>query len=173
MAKGFKGLFLREVDEVDETKVTQLPSVSASANTVDVLTDNVRPINEIYEESQLGIEGIYSIIGFLDGLPNELDTVSKKSTLLKMLNAAKFDIPKLYLDADERISVLNAYVADSALTATQEIETSEKQIAELKEAIEMLENKKKNTKEVADAQAKLIQEEVGKLKSLQSYVEIA
>lgn len=174
---GIKNFFIKEEksQEVGDISsiLNSLPSVknnpNESLNSVESIIE-VESVDDLFKN--LGMTNqIYDVLPFIDSLPQSMDLLSKKSSLIKILQAAKYDIEKLKTNAWECISALEQAGANLIKEAEnkntfrkQEIENKLAEIESLEKEIE--EETRKQVRQV-----NLFNEEINKLKTIGSYIE--
>lgn len=175
----FKDLFVKPTENkaIGGNDVSSILNSLPTAKTevrVDLVEpiDGVQSVGELYERLGMATSNkIYDVSPFIDSLPSSLDMVSKKTTLAKILQAARHDIEELKINADECISALEQANIVTLQTTEQENDKRksiiQSKLAEIKELeLEIEDEVSRQTQ-----QGILFNEEITKLKTIKGYLE--
>jgi hypothetical protein len=115
-----------------------------------VSTDQYLDIGQLYSVFNMktpGVDTIYMIESYITTLPETLPAELRRSIILKIIDASGFDFDQLLNDGIDRVSQLNDYSARFASRTEEiverhnvEIDALERQIQQIREAI----NERKN-----------------------------
>lgn len=133
---------------------------------------NIESIEDLYD--RLGMSDtnqIYDVLPFIDSLPQSMDLISKKTSLVKILQAAKYDIEKLKTNAWECIKMLEQANADFIKSVENKNEFRKQEIENKLIEIENLEKEIEEETKKQVQQGNLFNEEISKLKTIKSYIE--
>lgn len=150
---GFKDLFI-EKEEVEEKEI-DLDALAAGMSTGDdtLFESNVEVadldtsnkdniVEEIYIANNLSNldKSIFKVEDLMKTLPPEMPTASKKATVESIMKTVGLVVDDTVADGNERIEILNASLNKTVDSITNNINSAEEKIEQLK--IEISENEK-------------------------------
>ena len=142
---GFKDLFI-EKEEVGEKEI-DLDTLAAGMSTGDdtLFGSNVEVADLDTSNKDNIVEEIYIANNFkvedlMKTLPPEMPTASKKATVESIMKTVGLVVDDTVADGNERIEILNASLNKTVDSITNDINTAEEKIEQLK--IEIAENEK-------------------------------
>lgn len=156
-----------DVDEV--VKSTLWDEAPPSGSTTDQYLDIERLYN-IFSMKTQGTDTIYLIESYISTLPETLPAELRRSIILKIVAASGFDFDQLLSDGIDRVSQLNDYSSKFASRTEEivgrrnvEIDALERQIQQIREAI----NERKN---LHKRQFLTIESEAQRLKAVLDFI---
>ena len=133
--------------------------------------DGATTVEEVYAKWGMSENKIYEVIPYIDSLPKTLDSVTKKTTLLSLLqNAAKLRLEDLIDNADSCIDVLQSEREAVVLASSASIQEMEKIIELKREEIEELRVDIINKRTKCESQLAIFDEESNKLKIIKGHI---
>jgi len=175
-----KGLFLKEKESTATVNLEEILANIPDASDANIQEDTfevmgnmegIAFVEEVYAKLGMTENKIYEVIPYIDSLPNTLDSVTKKTTLLNLLqHAAKFNLTDLSDNADQCLSVLKTAreaTITASETALQEMQSviaaKELEIEELRAAIA-------NEKTKCERQIAIFDDESNKLRVIKNHI---
>lgn len=163
--------------EVDESSIpvpeTAEPLAEVACN-IDVNIDSMANIVEdIFSQSGVSdrSNSIYTVQALINTLPPEMTTAKKQATVSGILSVSGKPLPVLLDDAKNRLEILEAAQNKIIEDRTAEIDSANKDIETLKEAIEMATIKIKEGEDIIEATKKAVSDEKSLIASLVEFCE--
>jgi len=178
-------LFIKEDEPVGNRNLddilASIPDIEGDAESYDGYYENigatithfdgVTTVEEVYAKWGMTENKIYDVIPYIDSLPKTLDSVTKKTTLLSLLqNAAKLSLDELVDNADSCIEVLQSEREAVVLASSASIQGMEKIIEMKREEIEELRVDIVNKRTKCESQLAIFDEESNKLKLIKGHI---
>ncbi|MCL2398557.1 MAG: hypothetical protein FWC91_02285 [Defluviitaleaceae bacterium] len=178
-----KKLFIKEDDspkkmnDVDVMEIlASIPDVSdyegqGEYNLIAANMDGVETVEDVYSKFDMTDNKIYEVVPYIDSLPNTMDTVSKKTTLLNLLqNAAKLDLADLVDNADKCLDALKSARGIVIEKSASTVQDMEEIIAMKRREIETLRSNIEVEMARCDRQVALYDEESDKIRVIKNHI---
>jgi len=133
-------------------------------------SENLETIDEFYTRIEMPDNKIYDVVKFIDGIPSSIDSVTRKITLMNMLNLSNYSVDELVDNADRCISALKSGTGAIQSSTDSLVLEIEGKITRRLEEVEMLKNEIEESKKTCDTQKTLFKEEIEKIEAIKNHI---
>ena len=175
--KKVSSLFVQPIEDEKECDLVKTNEQISFEPSAPEFTDNldaaaVISIKDIYENAQLSDESksIFKIEEIKNILPNTMDSVSKKNSVIGMMGVSNLKVEDVLTDAELRNKVLNTVLSNFTDETINIIQNGENEITNLKDQITNLEKMMEERKQMQTSQEKVINDEITKINNIVNFI---
>lgn len=166
-----EGISEGNIEEILRQQTQELGGVGTTLD-VNINVENVTSAEEIYGENELldKTKSIFKAEEIKNVLPANLPNDAKKASVIGMLSVAQLTVDEILLDADKRIEVLNSALTKFTNETIETVESSEADIVQLEEQINVLREKINSRKKSQEDQETVINDEITKITNIVNFI---
>ena len=133
-------------------------------------SDSLESVEDFYVRIEMTDNKIYDVIKFIDGIPSSIDSVTRKITLMNMLNLSNYVVDELVDNADKCINALKQGAGVVQSSTDSMVAETENKIANMLAEIDVLRNDIEESKKICETQKTLFKEEVEKIEAIKNHI---